>query len=393
MTPLLPFRPGICTAASSQFLYHFHQLERVETLLPRVIHPPSICHLPALEDPHCKVASPTTRSATQITHRFSPDFLVFVIFILSAIFCPLPVLIESREPLRIATSCSVFEQTSLVEVIITTDASSPSVTMESPPVVPETSKSPDGLTALHLAVIHNDHPRVRELLSSGEYGVDARSAKGTTPLMLTCLFGRYNIFLALIRKKASLKKQDTNGLGVMEYIRQLSLTHDMLKRYQAFTGQQPSIKGRQSVFSILRLCIHARNQKQHDSQVLHGSHNHRDEEAEIRPEANVRSAAPATVPADSDTIFLRDGKELKIVEVRTLARAEFNIDVGRKSSGGIRAKGEQHFMKMAISGWGGVSTYPLQIMGLLLIDSTGPRPRRAQQRDLFGSGPPGVSCV
>lgn len=214
---------------------------------------------------------------------------------------------------------------------------------------------PNECTSLHVAVIHNDRSRLRELLSSGEFGVDARNANGTTPLMLACLFGRASVFLSLVRKKASLQKQDENGLGMLEYVKQVSLTQHTLKQYQDITGQRPSMSGRRAIFSILQACIQARNA------------NAANKEAETRSEADIQPATPTTTPADSDIVFLRNDKELRIIEARTLARTEFNVEIGRKSSGAIRTKGEQQFMMLAISGWSGVSApFPL-IRDLCLV--------------------------
>lgn len=184
-------------------------------------------------------------------------------------------------------------------------------------------QAPDGLTSLHLAVIKNDRAGLRGILSSREHGVDERTSEGATPLMMACLFGRASIFLSLVRKKASIAKKDHSGLGLVDYVRHLPPTENILSKYHAFTGQQPSRSGRQAIYAILQACTQASR-----SQQRLGAKETR--AAETVVEAEVLLAAQTAADEEMETVFLRDGGELQISKARVLKSATFEIDLGRK---------------------------------------------------------------
>lgn len=183
------------------------------------------------------------------------------------------------------------------------------------------TQAPDGLTDLHLAVICNDRDGLRSILSTREYGVDARTSNGATPLMMACLFGRTYAFHCLIKKRASAVKKDHQGFSPLDYAKHLPFVEDTFNRYQAFTGQQPSHSGRQTIYSILQTAIQAaHNQKQYESK-----------EADLE----MPSAAVPVAPVAEDkmeTVFFRDGDLLQIAQARILKSAQFNIKLGSKAS-------------------------------------------------------------
>lgn len=203
--------------------------------------------------------------------------------------------------------------------------------------LPHDTQAPDGLSPLHIAVIKNDREGVRKILASRERGVDERTAQDATPLMMACLFGRPSIFFSLVRKKASTLKKDINGLGLLDYVNHVPATETFLKEYQAFTGQQPSCTGRKTIFSILQVCI----QKSRESKILqHDKETQAEAEVDVgvgtlsaaEPAVQV-TAAPSEDESDMNTVFMRNGKELRITKVRILQKAKFFIDLGRKVGG------------------------------------------------------------
>lgn len=182
--------------------------------------------------------------------------------------------------------------------------------------------APDRLTELHLAVICNDRDGLRNILSTKEYGVDARTSNGATPLMLACLFGRTYAFHCLVKKRASTFKTDHQGLSPLDYVKHAPSIEDTFEKYQAFTGQQPSHSGRQTIYSVLKTAIQAaHNQK-------------RSEAKEAQPETRPSPTVPV-VPATEDkttTVFLRDGDLLQIAQARILKSSQFSTKLGAKVS-------------------------------------------------------------
>lgn len=231
---------------------------------------------------------------------------------------------------------------------------------------------PDGLTALHAAVLENDHQKVRALLRSRELGVNARSSTGTTPLMLATLFGRAEIFQYLLKNGAALESRDHQGHPVIDYI-QGAFTRDLILRYQGIATAGPCLSGQNTIQYSLKILKYANktSRPRRRSNILR-SRNLRppgtvlqDTPSADTPSADTPSAdtPPAeTPPAETpptDTplprlVFLRCGKHLEVAELRRLGATEVNIVLGRKSSGIIRGKNEVKISKFAISGWAGV---------------------------------------
>lgn len=189
---------------------------------------------------------------------------------------------------------------------------------------PHDTQVPDGLTPLHLSVIKNDRAGVRELLAEREIGVDVPTSRGATPLMIACLFGRSGIFSMLINKKASTIKTDYDGLGLLDYVKHITAIENNLHNYQVFTGQQPSPRGRKTIYDILRVCIQAaRNKKRLQAQDTRAGGTN---EVEILP---VAQTAPKDEP-DMKTVFLRDGRKLYVASMRVLETTKFSCHLGRK---------------------------------------------------------------
>ncbi|KAK7733046.1 hypothetical protein SLS53_008375 [Cytospora paraplurivora] len=196
---------------------------------------------------------------------------------------------------------------------------------------------PDGLTALHIAVLQGNREQVRVLLKSREYGADVRSRKGITPLMLACMYGRSKIFFYLLKKKADPGKKDYSGFTTMDYVKGL-FDPGLTPEYQDITTGAPCRNGRRTIYSFLR----GREYANKHSQPLRL----------LDPQPGTR---PSGLPLPR-RLFLRSCKQLEFVEVRSLASTEVNSKLGRKSTAIIRGKGDKETIyKFSISGWNGIN--------------------------------------
>lgn len=220
----------------------------------------------------------------------------------------------------------------------------------------------DGLTALHLAVLANDVAKVRKLFSDREYGVDQRTATGTTAVMLAALFGRNEIFLYLVRKRASLGKKDNQGLNTLDYVKQMSpLIQDLVRKYKSIAPTKPDGVGRRNIYGVLKALARDRNKAYDQGRA--------DARGEAQVQARAQAQAQLTTPVHLEqsiaqqpsqdsirTVFLRsvDGKQQEFVEVRQIAAAEHNSNIGRKCTGFIRAMDGSGTHIFAVSGWGGM---------------------------------------
>ncbi|KUI64937.1 hypothetical protein VM1G_01229 [Cytospora mali] len=199
---------------------------------------------------------------------------------------------------------------------------------------------PDGLSALHVAVLQNNHEQARALLKSREFGVDVRASTGTTPLMLAALYGRTRIFYYLVKKRADLEKRDHNNFATIQYTKGPH-AGNLIRKYQDIATGEPRRSGRHAIYCFLKTLEHASQNAP------------RRQPTDARPEDARLSHAP--LPS---TVFLRshDGKQLELVGVHRLAITSVDIDMGRKSTGTIRGKCEaDKIHKFAISGWAGVN--------------------------------------
>lgn len=174
------------------------------------------------------------------------------------------------------------------------------------------TSTPTGLTALHLAVVNNNRGAVRALLLDKEHAIDSRTPTGATPLMLASLYGRFDIFIYLIKKSASVSKKDYAGFDCFDYVRHLAFTKRLLEKYDA--AEKPHRSGRKAIYKFLRPF------------------------ASIPEQSRLgRNRTNNTLPALSEqkserrTVLLRRGGVFEIVEVRSLALAEWGIDLGRKT--------------------------------------------------------------
>ncbi|ROW04930.1 hypothetical protein VPNG_06985 [Cytospora leucostoma] len=196
---------------------------------------------------------------------------------------------------------------------------------------------PDGLTALHIAVLQGDREQLRALLKSREYGADVRSRKGVTPLMLACMYGHTKIFFYLLKKKADPGKTDHRGFTTMDYV-QGSSNPGLTREYQDVTTGAPCRNGRRTIYNFLRGCEYGRKH----------SHPRRP----LDPQPGTRSSA---LPLPR-RLFLRSGSRLEFVEVRPLASTEVDDDLGRKSTAVIRGKDDRETIyKISVSGWTGIN--------------------------------------
>lgn len=198
---------------------------------------------------------------------------------------------------------------------------------------------PHGITALHLAVLGNDHEKARALLKSGEYGVDVRSSTGATPLMIASLYGRTKTFFYLVKKKADLRKHDHQNLTALQYVKGLMIP-ELVCKYQDVATGEPLEAGRRVIYRFLKTWEHTDRSNQIQRPMASGTQLSTGQSSETNPPS---------------TIFLRSQDRLELIAVQRLAITSVNIDLGRKSSGIIRGKNEAgDIYKFAISGWTGV---------------------------------------
>lgn len=110
----------------------------------------------------------------------------------------------------------------------------------------------DGLTPLHLAVLEGSYAKVRKIVSEGEIGVNALSATKTTPLMLAALYGQSDIFLHLLKKKASPGKEDSHGNTAMDYAKPRSaFIQNLLRQYKSIAMKSPDTGRRRDIYVLL----------------------------------------------------------------------------------------------------------------------------------------------
>lgn len=206
----------------------------------------------------------------------------------------------------------------------------------------------DGLTSLHIAVLKDDREQVRALLASREYGVDVRSSTGATPLMMASLYGRTKIFHYLVRKKALLDKADYQGCKALHYAKR---PHNrvLARKYEGIAAGEPRQSGQLAIYYLLK--AFERASKNAIPPQPAGTR----EASEMQSSDIPPTGSPTSDMVLPSTVFIRSkkGKQLELVEVRRLAVAEVDIDLGRKSTGIIREDGSERH-RFAISGWAGV---------------------------------------
>lgn len=206
------------------------------------------------------------------------------------------------------------------------------------------------LTALHVAVIDNDREKVRALLAGKENAVDERTTTGATAVMLASLYGRFDIFIHLLKKSASILKQDYEGFGCKEYVRHLAFTKPLLRQFEVITVEQPRRSGRKAIYDFLRSLSSVINQSPLGSGVIDfhpglGEQWLGSDRTDTRPTLSEQT--------ERRIISLRKGGVLEIVGVESLARAEFARDLARKTCGAVRGQGETVYRAVALSGWRG----------------------------------------
>lgn len=180
--------------------------------------------------------------------------------------------------------------------------------MPSPPSTPAST----GLTALHVAVINNDLLEVRTLLSSKEHAVDARTTEGATPTMLASLYGRHKMFIYLLHKGASIAKRDFGGFACIDYAKHLDFVQPLLDKYKSVAHEQPRLSGRKMIEDFLRPF----------SLMVEQDH--------VEVNETPRTEAPVQ-NLERRVNFHRKVGMLEIVEVRRIAAAEWDFDLGRKT--------------------------------------------------------------
>lgn len=184
------------------------------------------------------------------------------------------------------------------------------------PLPPSTLEASTGLTALHLAVINNDLLKVRELLASKEHGVDERTTTGATPLMLASLYGRSRIFMYLLFESATMFKQDFQGFTCVDYVKHEDFAKPLLEKYEAIAGQKPRHAGRKKIDKFLRpfACMLKPD-------LL-------EEKEEIE---TIQFEAPLGQALERRVVFHRKVGMLEILEIRRLAAAKWDFDLGLKT--------------------------------------------------------------
>lgn len=288
--------------------------------------------------------------------------------------------------------------------------------------------NPFRLTPVHLAVIQNDISQLRVLLASGEYGVDARTPGGVTPLMLACLFDRLAACTKLLEKGASTLKKDSRNFSVKCYAKHIPTIEAIAPKYHTSQAKVvPNLKKRKRILSLIRNYSRIQLHKQRFNQ---GIIRRRNPESPIRPaqsngqrlpaqvtvarqsqersqlvidqleiinkaetsnDSNIQAAtqnkaiqttrvnelsifSPVRVALESSpiddearTIFIRNGATWEAGEFRQSAVIEFDQKLGSKSAGVIRGRDDpvDKFRAAAVSGWSGQVAQPVLALDVL----------------------------
>jgi hypothetical protein len=249
-----------------------------------------------------------------------------------------------------------------------------------------------GITPLHLAVLEGSYSKVRSIVRSGKHGVNAQTvATRTTPLMLAALYGRSDIFLYLLKKKASPGNRDSQGNTSLQYAEPRSpFFKDLLRQYGGIAATRPpSTSMRRDIFILLNAIratrhkskkAYAKGRADGRAEVHSQSHSHSQAQSQSQSHPQAQAQAPMVInqigqqqqqqqqycdePAPTRCDFLpsRDGKRLEFVQGRCTASI---LRVGRSKSkciglicgpgaedgGGGYVQGESSHM-FAVSGWG-----------------------------------------
>lgn len=175
--------------------------------------------------------------------------------------------------------------------------------------------------------------------------------------MLAALYGRSDIFLYLLKKKASPNNRDSKGNTPLNYAEPGSaFLRNLLRQYKSIATKSPDTSMRRDISVMLKAIRAIR----HKSKKAYAKGR-----ADARARAEVEPTLQASASMDQigqqqslhdparRTVFLQspDGKQLDFVEVRRLARIERN---SRKTKciGLICAADENDTQMFAISGWG-----------------------------------------
>jgi ankyrin repeat protein len=99
----------------------------------------------------------------------------------------------------------------------------------------------DGVTLLIVAVLKNDLPIVKLLLSSGADPMIGNINK-CSPLAYAAWLGNIDIAKCLLEKQVNINHQDTNGYTVLHYA-SLKGHHDLVKMFLEY-GADPTIRNK-----------------------------------------------------------------------------------------------------------------------------------------------------
>lgn len=191
------------------------------------------------------------------------------------------------------------------------------------PIAPNFPTAREQLEPLHVAVICNDIPAVKDLLQNGA-DIDVRTRSGATPLMLACLFGRRRLISFLLIKQASYKAKDRRGNKAWAYF--TPDRHILAK----FRGRQ--FKDILSSSSAARQRIRRR--------------------AFCADEA-LRSAANSRSHPQSDCVFLPEPEKGRLSLWQLVSSVDMNPKLHLdKTRGCISGRDVPRPFVFAISGWG-----------------------------------------
>lgn len=214
--------------------------------------------------------------------------------------------------------------------------------------------SSGGLTPLHRAVLKNDATTVRKIVSEREIGVDVRTPTGTTPLMMAALYGRLEIFLYLLGKKASPYKQDNQGNNPLAYVKQRTPSvQNLLRQYKNTAAVGSGRSGRRDIYVVLKAMKHQSKRSYTQGQAAAQDKSH----TQAQPQGPAHLVQPEQQQPCQDSpgrfVFLRSpgGKQQEFAEIKPVAVAKHG-DLARHCTGFVRGVDKSSDPTFAISGWG-----------------------------------------
>lgn len=214
--------------------------------------------------------------------------------------------------------------------------------------------SSDGWTPLHRAVLKNDADTVRKIVSERELGVDVRTATGTTPLMIAALYGRLNIFLHLLGKKASAHKKDSQGNDPMAYVKQKTpFIQGLIRDYGIIATMKPDRGGRRGIYVVLKAMKHQNRRSNAQGQAAARDESSTQAQGQTAAQLDQTEQQQPLQDSPKRFVFLRSsgGKQQEFAEIKQVAVAKHG-DLLRHCTGFVCGVDGSSDPAFAISGWG-----------------------------------------